>query len=82
MGRGKSSEVLQAATRSRSEPVGAPVRKLREPCRRARDVRFRRVARGRPGQYRFFGGNDRLICLRRRETAAAFLRLRTVVGFS
>ncbi|OLL30094.1 hypothetical protein BTH42_19075 [Burkholderia sp. SRS-W-2-2016] len=35
-----------------------------------------------PGQYRFFGGNDRLICLRRRATAAAFLRLRSVVGFS
>jgi len=28
-----------------------------------------------PGQYRFFGGIDRLICLHRRATAAAFLRL-------
>ena len=46
------------------------------------DAEVMQDARQFPGQYRFFGGNDRLICLRRRATAAAFLRLRSAVGFS
>jgi hypothetical protein len=35
-----------------------------------------------PGQYIFFGGNERRICLRNLATAAAFFRLRFDVGFS
>ena len=55
---------------------------LRENPGSALDGRNTMAARHASGQYRFFGGNDRLICLRRRATAAAFLRLRSVVGFS
>ena len=33
-------------------------------------------------QYNFFGGSERRMCFRNRATAAAFLRLRSVVGFS
>jgi len=49
---------------------------------RAPDVPLQQGCPAAPAQYRFLGGNDRLICLRRRATAAAFLRLRSVVGFS
>lgn len=48
-------------------------------CRRHRTT----SAAGRPeSQYAFFGGNDRFICLRSLDTAAAFFLLRLAVGFS